>query len=130
MRLAIDTHSQAPPSQQLRDAILDAIACEELRPGDALPSVRAAAAQALVNPNTVSKAWRELEWLGAVEGRNGSGVFVTSTAPKVARRLRRDETLELFERATLAALRAGASTAELARRIEAHAHEAGAGRKR
>ena len=60
MQLRVDPNSTVPPSQQLVAAVLDAIARGELRPGDKLPAVRALAAQVLVNPNTVGKAWRDL----------------------------------------------------------------------
>jgi len=107
MEVRVDPSSLVPPSQQLVAAVLDAIAVGELAPGDKLPSVRGLAALALVNPNTVTKAYRDLEHLGATEGRNGSGVFVTAAAPDVARGLRLAETLDGVRRAAQAALRAG-----------------------
>lgn len=113
MEVRVDPHSLVPPSQQLVAAVLDAIARGELAPGDKLPSVRGLAAEALVNPNTVSKAWRDLEHLGATEGRNGSGVFVTAAAPDVARGIRLAATLAAFRAASAAALRAGHDVAVL-----------------
>ena len=107
MRIRVDPHSLVPPSQQLVAAVLDAIASGELQPGDKLPSVRGLAALALVNPNTVTKAYRDLEHLGASEGRNGSGVFVTAGGPAVSRAIRLAETLETFRDAALHAIRAG-----------------------
>jgi DNA-binding transcriptional regulator YhcF (GntR family) len=103
----VDPHSLVPPSQQLVAAVLDAIAAGELQPGDKLPSVRGLAAEALVNPNTVTKAYRDLEHLGASEGRNGSGVFVTAAGPAVAKAIRLAETLAAFRAAVEQALRAG-----------------------
>lgn len=111
MNVRVDPHSLVPPSQQLVAAVLDAIANDELLPGDRLPSVRGLAAEALVNPNTVTKAYRDLEHLGATEGRNGSGVFVTAAGPDVSRTIRLAETLASFRMAVQQALRAG------------HAHE-------
>lgn len=107
MEVRVDPGSLVPPSQQLVAAVLDAIAIGELAVGDKLPSVRGLAAAALVNPNTVTKAYRDLEHLGVTEGRNGSGVFVTAAAPDVARGLRLAETLDGLRRAAEAALRAG-----------------------
>lgn len=107
MEVRVDPGSLVPPSQQLVAAVLDAIAIGELAAGDKLPSVRGLAAAALVNPNTVTKAYRDLEHLGVTEGRNGSGVFVTAAAPQVARGLRLNETLDGLRRAAEAALRAG-----------------------
>jgi len=105
--LRVDPHSHVPPSQQLVAAVLDAIAGGEVAPGDKLPSVRGAAEQALVNPNTVAKAWRDLEHLGATEGRNGAGVYVTAAGPDVAKAVRLAETLATFRAAVQMALRAG-----------------------
>jgi len=107
VNVRVDPHSLVPPSQQLVAAVLDAIAAGELAPGDKLPSVRGLAAAALVNPNTVTKAYRDLEHLGATEGRNGSGVFVTAAGPDVATSLRLAETLATFRSAVQHALRAG-----------------------
>lgn len=105
--LKVDPHSDIPPSRQIVRAVLDAIARGDLAAGDKLPSVRAAAAQALVNPNTIGKAWRELEHMGAVFGRNGAGVFVTDDGPALAQSARLATTLDDFARAARAALDAG-----------------------
>lgn len=113
MQVRVDPHSLVPPSQQLVAAVLDAIANGELRPGDKLPAVRALAEQALVNPNTVGKAWRELEHLGVTEGRNGAGVFVTPGAVDVAKAVRLAETLAALRLAVQQALRAGHDAAVL-----------------
>ena len=114
MNVRVDPHSLVPPSQQLVATVLDAIANDELRPGDRLPSVRGLAATALVNPNTVTKAYRDLEHLGATEGRNGSGVFVTDAGPDVSRTIRLAETLAAFRTAAQQALRAGHAQETLA----------------
>ena len=107
MRLRVDTDRPLSPSQQIVEAVLDAVASGELRAEARLPSVREAAAAALVNPNTVARAWRDLEALGVVEGRAGSGVFVTEGGPEVARRERRKATLAALRVAAEEALRAG-----------------------
>jgi GntR family transcriptional regulator len=115
----VDPHSLVPPSQQLVAAVLDAIAAGELAPGDKLPSVRGLAAAALVNPNTVAKAFRDLEHLGATEGRNGAGVFVTAAGPEVAKAIRLAETLAGFRGAVQQALRAGHEVTVLREALEA-----------
>jgi DNA-binding transcriptional regulator YhcF (GntR family) len=118
VNVRVDPHSLVPPSQQLVAAVLDAIASGELAPGDKLPSVRGLAALALVNPNTVTKAYRDLEHLGASEGRNGSGVFVTAAGPAVSRAIRLAETLATFRDAALHARRAGHDEQTLATVLE------------
>jgi len=111
--LRVDPRCELPPSRQIVEAFLDRVASGALAPGDRLPSVRALAEDVLVNPNTVGKAYRDLESAGVVEGRNGSGVYVTEGGPSLARGLRRQETLAAFRRATREALRAGHSAESL-----------------
>lgn len=117
MDLRVDPSLPTPPSRQLVEAVLDRIAAGLLAPGERLPSVRGLAAEALVNPNTVNKAYRDLEALGAVAGRSGAGVFVTAEGPAVARAERRGETLERVRAAVETALGAGHDADELADRI-------------
>ncbi|MCA8970250.1 MAG: GntR family transcriptional regulator [Planctomycetes bacterium] len=107
MQWRVDPHSLTPPSQQIVAAVLDAIAGLELGPGDKLPSVRGLASEALVNPNTVTKAYRDLERMGATEGRNGTGVFVTPDGPRIARGVRLAETAGALQEAIALAIRAG-----------------------
>jgi len=107
MTYRVDQASATPPSRQLVEAILDGAAAGTLAPGDKLLSVRALAAEALVNPNTAARAYRELEMLGVVEGRNGRGVYVTEDGPNAARNIRTAATLEAYKRAAAEALRAG-----------------------
>ena len=83
-----------------------------------LPSIRSLAGRVLVNPNTVSKAYRDLEALGVVEGHNGSGVFVTERGPELACGLRLRSTLDKFERAAEHAVRAGHAGDELGAVLE------------
>jgi GntR family transcriptional regulator len=115
----VDVESPVPPSRQLVEAFLDAVAGGALAPGDRLPSVRDLAVEALVNPNTVSKAYRELAADGVVVSRSGSGVFVDDDGPRIARAARRDATLGAFRRAATEALRAGHEAAVLAEALDA-----------
>jgi DNA-binding transcriptional regulator YhcF (GntR family) len=120
MKWRVDPRREASPSRQIVEAALDALASGELAAGAKLPSVREMAAEALVNHNTAARAYRDLEQLGAVDGRNGLGVFVTSKGPRIARDLRRAETLEAFDRALAAALRAGHELGDLLGRAQAN----------
>jgi len=115
----VDPDAERPPSRQLLDAVLDALARGELVAGDQLPSVRALAAEALVNHNTVARAWRDLEQLGVTRGRNGRGVFVTADGPQIASEMRLEETLIAFRQAAADALRSGHSAIDLERILRA-----------
>lgn len=115
----VDPSLDVPPSRQLVEAVLDAVASGRIAAGGQLPSVRGLAAEVLVNANTVARAWRELEHLGVVAGENGRGVFVTRAGPAIARELRAAQTLAAFERALGEALRAGHALEDLLGRAAA-----------
>ncbi|MFT4540442.1 MAG: GntR family transcriptional regulator [Planctomycetota bacterium] len=107
MNWKTDPNLETPPSRQIVARALDAIAGGDLICGDALPSVRKMAAEALVNHNTAARAYRELEVLGVVQAATGLGVFVTKQGPSIARKKRKEQTLIAVERALEEALRAG-----------------------
>jgi GntR family transcriptional regulator len=68
----------APIYLQLMEQIKHAIETGALRPGDQLPGIRPLAEELVINPNTVAKAYRELEHEGIVELRHGAGAFVSN----------------------------------------------------
>jgi len=70
---------------QIENQVQFAIASGRLRPGDTLPSVREMSMALDINPNTVTKAYRDLALLGLVNARRGVGVTVVAEAPKVCR---------------------------------------------
>jgi GntR family transcriptional regulator len=76
----LDARSDRAPFRQLVDQVAEAFAGGRLQAGDQLPSVRDVVRQVTINPNTVHRAYRELEHLGLVEGRLGLGTFVTGTS--------------------------------------------------
>ena len=68
-------------SAQAREALRGLIDRGELLPGERLPTVRALAADAALAPNTVARAYRELEQAGYLEGRGRAGTFVVDEPP-------------------------------------------------
>ena len=72
----IDPRSPIPLYVQIANRLRVAIATGEMPPGEALPSVRNLASVIRVNPATVVQAYRELEYAGVVESRQGAGTFV------------------------------------------------------
>jgi GntR family transcriptional regulator len=72
--------SGVPVYQQLIGQVKHALDVGALRPGDQLPAIRKVAEDLVINPNTVAKAYRELEHDGVIELRQGSGAFVTRDA--------------------------------------------------
>jgi GntR family transcriptional regulator len=76
MELQLDPKSGVPFYRQIIDQVKAAIATGAIGPGDRLPTVRQLAVDLSVNPNTVSRAYTELELTGLVETQMGSGTFV------------------------------------------------------
>lgn len=72
----MDLHSPRPIYVQIIDEIKRAVARRQLQPGDRLPSQRDVAQMARVNPNTVQRAFREMEVMGLVETVRGQGTFI------------------------------------------------------
>jgi GntR family transcriptional regulator len=76
IKVQLDVKSGVPFYRQVIDQVRSAIATGLLEPGDRLPTVRQLAVDLSVNPNTVSRAYTELELTGLVETHMGSGTFV------------------------------------------------------
>lgn len=72
----LDGRSGVPPYLQLVQQVKRALRLGLLQPGDQLPTMRDVVAHLAINPNTVLKAYRELEYEGLVGGRPGQGTFV------------------------------------------------------
>ena len=90
----LDARSGVPPYRQLIHQVRQALRLGLLREGDQLPKVKDVVAGLAINPNTVLKAYRELEYEGLAAARPGVGTFVTGTldgGPLASHRpLRRD----------------------------------------
>jgi DNA-binding transcriptional regulator YhcF (GntR family) len=80
----IDPGSGVPTYLQLVQQVEHALRLGYLKPGDQLPKVRDVVASLAINPNTVLKAYRELETKGLAAGRPGQGTFVQATLSQVA----------------------------------------------
>jgi GntR family transcriptional regulator len=74
----LSRHSGVPPYLQIVQQVKHSLQVGILLEGDKLPTVKEVVTQIGINPNTVFKAYRELEMLGLVEGRTGSGTFAKS----------------------------------------------------
>ena len=77
----VDGHSVVPPYLQIVQQVRQALRMGVLDVGDQLPTVREVVSATAINPNTVLKAYRDLEREGLVEARVGHGTFVKSRPP-------------------------------------------------
>jgi len=75
-----NSSSGVPIYLQLMEQVKHAVETGALRPGEQLPGIRPLAEELVINPNTVAKAYRELEHEGVIELRHGAGAFVADTA--------------------------------------------------
>jgi GntR family transcriptional regulator len=88
MQLHISTADGVPIYQQIVNQVKYLVASGRLAPGDELPPIRTLAEELLINPNTVARAYRELEGAGIVEKRRTAGTYVSDQGSPLARRER------------------------------------------
>jgi len=86
--LRLSTSSGVPIYLQIVNQLTYLVASGRLRAGDELPPIRTLAAALVVNPNTIARAYRELELSGTVEKRRTAGTFVADAPSPLARRER------------------------------------------
>ena len=82
LHFRLDPRSGVPTYMQLVQHVRHAVQYGILRPGDQLPTAREVVEDLAINPNTVLKAYRELERQGFVHGRPGAGTFIAADAPE------------------------------------------------
>jgi len=105
-QFALDLRSGVPVYRQLIDQVRSGMALGSLTAGDQLPTVRQLAVDLAINPNTVMRAYRELELNGLLETHQGTGTFV---AKKKLERKDAERERQLRQLANEFAARAGAS---------------------
>jgi GntR family transcriptional regulator len=114
VELRIDTSDGIPIYLQIVDQIKRSVALGRLKPEDPLPSVRQLALDLTINPNTVARAYLELEHEGVIYKRQGQGTFVSAQAAEASLRERNRIVTALFEKAIIEAASFGMSEAEIA----------------
>jgi GntR family transcriptional regulator len=88
MQIHISSSDGVPVYLQIVNQLKYLVAAGRLNPGEELPSIRVLATQLLVNPNTVARAYRELEQAGIVEKHRTAGTYVSASGSPLARRER------------------------------------------
>ena len=105
-RFALDLHTGVPVYRQLIDQVRAGVASGTLAAGDQLPTVRQLAVDLAINPNTVMRAYRELELGGVLETHQGTGTFISD---KKIERKSAERERQLAQMASEFAARAGAA---------------------
>jgi GntR family transcriptional regulator len=113
MTLHVDTSSRLPIYQQLAQQIREAIARGELPPETGLPSVRQLSRELVVNPNTVARAYTELEREGLLVSRPGRGIYVAQPRNDLTRAARDRRLTEQLDRWLTEAVHLGYSAEEV-----------------
>ena len=98
MQIRIDNASDRPVYQQIMDQIKRDIALGRLTKDEKLPTVRQLAKQIAINPNTIAKAYRQLEQEGIIITKPGAGAFVANLDSNLSRTVRKKIISEELER--------------------------------
>jgi GntR family transcriptional regulator len=98
MQFRIDNASDRPVYQQIIDQVKRDVALGRISIDDRLPTVRQLAQQLVINPNTIAKAYRQLEQEGIIVTKAGAGAFVANLDTTLSRAVRRKLICEELER--------------------------------
>ena len=112
--ISVDTRDRKPIYEQLTDNIKSLVLRGFLKPDEQLPGVRTLAVELAINPNTISKAYAELERGGIIYSVQGRGSFVTNDVERL-RALEREAILSEIENALSGAKQLGIGKADIAR---------------
>jgi GntR family transcriptional regulator len=123
MGLHINTASRVPLYQQLAQQIREAIARGELRPEANLPSVRQLSRELVVNPNTVARAYTELEREGLLVSRPGRGIYVAQPRNDLTHAARDRRLRELLDRWLTEAVHLGCAAEDVLRTVAQRVQE-------
>lgn len=111
--LKIDTKNGSPIYLQIVEQIKRSVAMGRLKPEESLPSVRQLAMELTINPNTVARAYLELEHGGVIYKRQGQGTFVAAQGLDASRRERQKAVAGMLERAIVEAVGSGMTAEEI-----------------
>jgi GntR family transcriptional regulator len=125
-RWSVEYNSGIPVYRQIINHVCGTVAAGQFQPGDQLPTIRTLSGQLKVNPNTVVKAYRELELKGIIVSERGSGSFVQAPAaagpakpPALGAQEKKARFKNLYERLLAEAAGSGLTEQELLNFIKA-----------
>jgi GntR family transcriptional regulator len=118
MTIRVRPESPVPIYEQIVAQVIFAVAAEDIAVGDLLPSVRDLASQLVVNPNTVVRAYQELEREGVIETRRGLGMAVAANALKACLDRRKMIVRDRLKDALREAAAAGLAPADVCQMVQ------------
>lgn len=113
MKFVCDTSSRSPIYRQIVDQVRQAVATGRLKAGERLPSVRQLSRELVINPNTVARAYSELERDGVLNTRKGLGAFVAEQRTDETKRARRERLVASLDAFLTEAVHLGFSADEV-----------------
>jgi len=116
--ITIETSGFIPIYEQIKKGVKSEISLGVLKPNEALPSIRDLAAELVVNPNTVARAYRELEFEGFITTRKGKASFVAENSSSLIQGEKTRLLEDAFDRAIVEARKFGLDAAEIRRIVE------------
>lgn len=119
MLLSVRPDSTIPIYEQIAAQVVFGVAAGDPPPGGLVPSVRDLAQRLLVNPNTVARAYQDLERLGVLESKRGRGMEVTARAPVLCDARRREIVRERLRDALREAADSGLTADDVQALVEA-----------
>ena len=119
MPIRVDSASPVPIYEQIADQLVYAVATGDLAPGDEVPSVRKLSVLLTINPNTVVRAYQQLELLGVLAPVRGQNMVITDDAPKRCKARRKERLRERVDELVREAVSAGLTPDDLHQLIDA-----------
>ena len=123
MEFRLEASSRLPIYRQIVQQVRQGAASGQLKPGEQLPSVRELSRILVVNPNTIARAYVELEREGILNNQPGRGVFVAEPRAQLAKEVRRRRLIELVDKFLTEAVHLGFSEAEVQRLVAARSEQ-------